>query len=260
MKHLVKLIPTFLLFFCIVPHAHAALTDNIVSYWKLDESSGNAADSVGSITLTNNNSVSYLAGLINNAADFGSANTSKSLGQTSATPIASYASDQTYSAWVYFSGDPTTGTNLIWETAWSGSTYLALYTSGGNITVRVQGAQVDTAQSITQNTWHHVCFTLTSGGTFNLYFNGTNIKNTTLTPGGGYGGNSGFELGGDGVVNGAGWWLKGRVDEVGVWSRVLSSSECQQLYNSGSGLAYPFATPAAVSSSIIGLVRAFWIW
>ena len=47
-----------------------ALTDNLVSYWKLDESSGNAADSVGSNTLTNTNTVTYSAGKINNGADF----------------------------------------------------------------------------------------------------------------------------------------------------------------------------------------------
>ena len=43
-----------------------ALTDNLVSYWKLDESSGNAADSVGSNTLTNTGTATYAAGKINN--------------------------------------------------------------------------------------------------------------------------------------------------------------------------------------------------
>ena len=31
------------------------------------------------------------------------------------------------------------------------------------------------------------------------------------------------------------------MDEVGVWSRALSSSEIAQLYNSGSGLSYPLS-------------------
>lgn len=48
-----------------------ALTDNLVSYWKLDESSGNASDSVGSNTLTNNGTAGYASGKINNAVDFG---------------------------------------------------------------------------------------------------------------------------------------------------------------------------------------------
>jgi hypothetical protein len=49
-----------------------ALTDNLVSYWKLDESSGNAADSVGSNTGTNVGSIAYSAGKINNGATMGS--------------------------------------------------------------------------------------------------------------------------------------------------------------------------------------------
>ena len=45
-----------------------ALTDNLVSYYKLDESSGNAADSVGSNTLTNTGTMTYGTGKINNGA------------------------------------------------------------------------------------------------------------------------------------------------------------------------------------------------
>ena len=46
------------------------LTDNLISHWKLDESSGNAADSHGSNTLTNNGSTPFVAAKINNGADF----------------------------------------------------------------------------------------------------------------------------------------------------------------------------------------------
>lgn len=54
-----------------------SLSTNLISYWKLDETSGNAVDSVGSNTLTNNNSVSFSTALINNGANFGTANTNK---------------------------------------------------------------------------------------------------------------------------------------------------------------------------------------
>lgn len=46
-----------------------ALTDNLISYYKLDESSGNASDSVGSNTLTNVNSVVYATAKLNKGAD-----------------------------------------------------------------------------------------------------------------------------------------------------------------------------------------------
>jgi hypothetical protein len=32
----------------------------------------------------------------------------------------------------------------------------------------------------------------------------------------------------------------GDIDEVGIWSRVLTSTEVTQLYNGGAGLQYPF--------------------
>lgn len=35
------------------------------------------------------------------------------------------------------------------------------------------------------------------------------------------------------------------MDEVGVWSRALSSAEIAQLYNSGSGLSYPLSVVAS---------------
>ena len=45
-----------------------ALTTNLVSYWTLNETSGNAADSLGVNTLTNTSTVAYSSGKINNGA------------------------------------------------------------------------------------------------------------------------------------------------------------------------------------------------
>ena len=56
-----------------------AILDNIRAAYKLDESSGNAADSSGNgNTLTNNGTVTYVTGKINNAALFDNT-TSKNL-------------------------------------------------------------------------------------------------------------------------------------------------------------------------------------
>jgi hypothetical protein len=43
-----------------------------------------------------------------------------------------------------------------------------------------------------------------------------------------------------GYLHGSGSFYNGYLDEVGVWSRALTSSEVTQLYNSGLGLQYPF--------------------
>ena len=62
MKKLTVFVPLALFVLAVLPvSASAALTDNLVSYWKFDESSGNTTDSVGSNNLTNNNSVGFSA-------------------------------------------------------------------------------------------------------------------------------------------------------------------------------------------------------
>jgi hypothetical protein len=38
------------------------------------------------------------------------------------------------------------------------------------------------------------------------------------------------------------WGFDGMIDEIGVWSRALTSGEVTQLYNSGAGLQYPFTS------------------
>jgi hypothetical protein len=35
-------------------------------------------------------------------------------------------------------------------------------------------------------------------------------------------------------------YADGQIDEVGIWSRALSSTEVTKLYNGGAGLQYPF--------------------
>ncbi len=55
-----------------------ALIDTITASYRFDDASGNSVDSSGNgNTLTNNNSITFVAGLINNGADFGTANSNK---------------------------------------------------------------------------------------------------------------------------------------------------------------------------------------
>jgi hypothetical protein len=43
------------------------------------------------------------------------------------------------------------------------------------------------------------------------------------------------------IGSGAGFFMDGRVDEVGFWKKVLSTAERSALYNGGNGRTYPFA-------------------
>ncbi len=89
-----------------------ALTDNLVAYWKLDEASGNAADATGNgFTLTNTNTVGFAAALINNGADYGTANTNKYLRLSNDLGIT--GGDITISTWVKMRTEIATGNQTI---------------------------------------------------------------------------------------------------------------------------------------------------
>src|SRR3990167_8235506 len=53
-----------------VPQAHAALRDNMVAWWELNEESGTRVDAHSTNDLTDNNTVLFGTGIVGNAADF----------------------------------------------------------------------------------------------------------------------------------------------------------------------------------------------
>jgi len=50
-----------------------------------------------------------------------------------------------------------------------------------------------------------------------------------------------FALGALNTITGANQRIDGVVDEVGIWSRIIDSTEVSSLYNSGAGFTYPFS-------------------
>ncbi len=89
--------------------------------------------------------------------------------------------------------------------------------------------------------WYHLVCTV-SGNNLNVYINGENVtSNMTLYTQQAQGRYYLAEIGSDGVTNynKQRFW-NGYIDELGVWNRVLTETEVQQLYNNGSGNTYPF--------------------
>jgi len=219
-----------------------AITDNLVSYWKLNESSGNAADSRAANTLTNNNTT-YGAGRIGNGAVLngttsnlaiasnlgitGITNVSISvwakiaLENEAGTPqyvfacIATGATGMTFGITYEYNG----GTRRTWAFVYTGTLYQSIKTGA-----------LGTAN------WYHFVATL-SGTSLTLYANG--VAQTPATIAGSFAAASNFTIGTDENVTG---FVNGTVDEVGIWSRALTPSEVVQLYNSGGGLPYSFAS------------------
>ncbi len=216
----------------------------LISYWKLDESSGNAVDSVGSNTLTNNNSVTYGAALINNGANFGTSNTNKSLSKGSIiTPLTSVS----IQCWVKVNTLIPSGTTYgLFEQEDDTNAVImgVLYDeNSGSPRIRadyhknnVSDNYVYYTTTMTTSVWHHIVITY-DGSTFTLYFDGVSRGTPLTISGGGSGSVSGNEFT-IGEMPRFGSFASMISDESGIWNRALTSGEVTTLYNGGAGLAY----------------------
>lgn len=229
-----------------------ALIDNLVSYWKLDEASGDAADSVGSNTMSNQGTTGYTACLINNGIDLGTANTTKYFKRADALGL-SLGGDRSFSLWVKMRTEQS-GTSDIMSINIAGTpgTYTRLtyyYDSGTRyITDGGRASGTEYAVNLGTSSWHHFVYVV-SGSGFTIYVDGTSRMTGTINSSN-VGANS-FAFG----ANYAGsLFLNAYMDEIGVWSRAITSAEVTALYNSGNGLAYPFTTTSI--KSINGLANA----
>jgi hypothetical protein len=213
------------------------LTSNLIHYWKLDDSSGDATDSVGSLTLTNNGSIAFATSTskINNGVSLDGSSQYFSGGLAS-----SATTNVTIALWVYIPSSSTHGAFLHNGSNVPGGNGYTLGvgngdfdTAGNNLILLLDSAAwIDSGATIGTG-WHHVAVTR-DATTWKFYIDGSAAGTTStaspLTP------TSDFQLGRDTSNR----YFGGDLDEVGFWTRALSASEISQLYNSGAGVQYPF--------------------
>lgn len=217
-----------------------ALTTNLTNYWKLDESSGNASDAVDALTLTNTNSVSFSSGKINNGASFVSNSTGKLV--SSSTSLISGTSDFTLSVWLKLSS----GGGFICSRRDGGTYDWQLVYNSGILYWSNNGTNMFDGSSISLDTnWHHIVITRSSTNSWIMYKDGAQVSTGSLSTN--LGTTNHFTIG-DTYQNNS-FAFNGMIDEVGVWSRALSSGEVSQLYNSGNGLQYPFTQSYSLAAA-----------
>lgn len=249
--------------FMIPSSAKAALIDNLISYWKLDESSGNAADSVGGNTLTNTGVV-YTTGKINNGADFEAGDAGDKLeiadGSQSGLDITGNIS---VSLWVKLESAP--GGDYILFSKWNATGnqrgYQMWYQPGTiNFQISSDGSNSDlysVSQTLTAGSWYHLAFTWkasTSQGEW--YVNGTNTASPTGALTAIFNNTASFVLGNYAATIGEDY--DGIIDEVGIWPRALTSTEVTTLYNGGAGCQHSFGACETIASiPILGLVWSY---
>jgi hypothetical protein len=239
-------------------YTYQSLSDDLISYWKLDESSGDANDSVSSNTLTNSNGVAYGSGALRGAADFGTRISGRNLSISSNLGISS-TDPYSLSFWFKVSTEPSSGqayTIFNLEKGYS-SGYENLYylNDGGVKKLRTENGTVISYNFIAgTTTWHHVVFTKNSGGSAstNLYVDGTLVGQGTSQVSGG--GSPYFHFGGNccGVYS-----SPILADELSAWKKSLSSTEVSELYNSGTPLPYVSSAPTTTPSIYKNLV-SYW--
>lgn len=245
-KHLLLL----LIIFFLPQITHAALTDNLVAYWDLDEASGVRDDAVGQNDLTDNNTVTSGTGKISNAGDFERDN-SEYLSRADNTDLSSGNIDFTWAGWVKAESnlDSNSGRYIVSKHGASGNFEYGISHNDSATVERFQfnvsstgsnfvTVNADSLGTPSLDTWYFVvAWHDATANTINIQVNNGTVDSTSHTTGV-FDGNGTFALGS--YAQTPTNFFDGMIDEMGFWKRVLTADERTELYNSGNGLAYPF--------------------
>jgi concanavalin A-like lectin/glucanase superfamily protein len=209
---------------CIPPPA------GLISWWRGD---GNALDSVGANSGSDDGAVTYVAGVVGQAFHFDGS----SYVTAPATDLPLGDADRTIELWGRIDVAYTTPIEGLfagygsWGTP-DGTNEMLVYADPVNSLVYSQWGESLTAPTVAStNTWFHFAFTL-SAGTSTLYVNGSSAAvDSSLavnTPSGA------VFIGAypnppDGTPEG----LTGDVDELSIYSRALTGAEIQAIYSAG---------------------------
>lgn len=248
-----------------------ALLDDCVAYWRLGEASGSRADSVGSNTLTDNNTVGSTTGKLGNAANFIAANSEYLNIADNAALSMPNGQSFTIAMWI----NPSTLTNgatplnkggLIFGAS-SFSYALEFLLQGMNVNLlwilsnnTASSALTCSAGVLPTSTWSFVVAWYDNSDNFqHIQLN----NGTPVSIGAPSGGSSdqtfAFNLGSSGA---GGAFFNGAIDDTLIWKRVLTSDERSMLWNGGAGrspldnlMPPPVTSPAQASRPT--LTRSF---
>jgi len=240
---------------------NSGLATGLVSYWELEESSGTRVDSHGSNDLTDNNTVGQATGIQGDGADFEEANTEYLSITDAAQSGLDITGDHSVSFWIKRESI-STGQHILGKDEYGSlgtrcysydikaspsGAIGGFYTSGTNYTLGYT-----TSGHVDDTNWHHVVIvTDVSAETFTIYVDGdskpvTYFRKAATTVNDG---SSGFTI----STSESTLKYDGIIDEVGIWSRILTSGEVADLYNSGSGIPYEAGGAAAEIKTLNGV-------
>lgn len=239
------------------------LLSTLVSYWKLDTASGNATDVVSGNTLINTGTATYSAGKINNGVDFGATNSTKYLSINN--KIVEAANGISISFWVKMNTEIGSGTQtFVYECEDTDyTTAIVSYEyNGGTRRLKFERGYIgDVSDYGLYNvnlgtTWHHIVYVFDAdSASIYGYLDGTLVVGPTVaSSSGSYDPDfpAMFRLGAD---NGGGGtpsvYASVMIDEVGVWSTPITSTDVTALYNSGNGIQWPFDSNSVADKLVL---------
>lgn len=230
-----------------------SLLNDLLGYWKLEETSGTLYDELGNVNMTSYSSPTYhVTGKLGYAMDFSpSATTCIRNSGSEIYGLNPNGDEYTIQVWAYLASLP----SVVGRTCTMVRSSLDA-SPWENIVVRIDTTNKPTMRftgtsdnnycfypyTVTASAWHHYVFIVRGAGTYPIiYVDNNGETGSTLQNGDIYdvsGSTAGFNIGN--AYGGASISFNGVIDEVAIWRRALTPDEVATLYNSGTGLTYPF--------------------
>lgn len=210
-------------------------TSNTKAYWKLESTSDSSGNSK---TLTNNNSVAFNQGRFVNAADFGSANTTKYLDIADNLGLGTYNADTwTVSEWLNLTTAPSgTEQQCIFGVNNNSKAQLNVIYDANSGTPRfsmtIYNGSTATSANITKTlptgSWHHIVI-VKNGTSFVLYYDGALVNSASYSISDASPARPNQITLGRNAFDSANFY-KGLIDEVIVENQVWSATTVRKYY------------------------------
>lgn len=216
------------------------LINGLLAYWNLNNNGSGGVSLVDSSgngrTLTNNNGVALGDGIIAGGGIFAGDYFSANYQWLTSNPFPVLSGDFTLSVWLNKDAIFTDYYQTFISTRPDGAATDNSFSMGfdpSSVPIYYDGTSTFFESYLTPNSWANFVI-MNASGLISIYLNGFlqvsfaqtyPYANSYLSIGGNQNGDEPFG---------------GKIDEVGIWNRSLSENEILALYNTGSGLTYPF--------------------
>jgi hypothetical protein len=226
-----------------------SLLTSLISWWALNEASGNAVDSHGANTLTETSgTIASATGKVGNCRDFEAGDT-EYFERADNADLSTGDIDFTIACWLQLESKPAnpmeaaskfnrTENQREYTLGWLNTTdrlRFLVSSDGGN--TNVGQATANNLGAPSTGVWYFVvCWHDAAANTVNIQVNNGTVDSTAYSLGV-LDGSSAFRLGAVSDTTAALFW-DGLLDEVAIWKRVLTTDEKTWLYNGDNGRSY----------------------